>query len=796
MIIEAVIAALTVCGVGGKTTSQSFPFEETVVVKGADVSADFAVQELNFIVSNATGRVFAFASASRRDGDGTVRRRILVGRSPEAEKILGAAFFEGLQDEESAVFAKGNDLFLVGGGQLGCLYAVYDFVEDNLRFRHYFTTDDGFVVDKVPEVVWKGVATRKRPHFTGYRKNHADRRDCALADVRNRSNANNAERIIPGYRFRLTPRIPGHGFNPFLLPPYDPRKDSLVDRLGIRGSFKEHPEWYSLGTDGKRHDDMQLCLSNPEARQKLLDNLILWIKARGAGVYMVGSNDNHNTRYCNCEGCVALERKYDSVGGPLWDWILWACPRLKELGYGDAVVSSLAYKGPTQTERAPKGVGRFPDNFNCDAAFLNFDRPLADVPDEILPDGTVFSKLANLKRWRSLCTHVSYWFYGARSPMEFHTRLQAEMRELADAGVESIGFDGSGGAYEFGDFTSWVAFRLMRDPNADLEPDLRRIFAIKYGPAAADVRAYADRLERLLKAATAKLRTTCGSLYEGCSFLGGDDLLALRAISDRALAKAEGTPFEQKVRESRIGLNIWTLTYFHKIKAADSAAAAKIDCAAVAGEARRTIAGLAGGKSNASLLAAVNEMANYANLENDDLPPQLGQYPKDKVFRILPPARSPHVCGTVVPGVYSCEADPKAVSGWAWMDTLGENYDASKGIGVEIYSSAERQWLWRSNQNPIPRTNFKKGEYTLWKLCTTRLPNRVCLVFANRWGSPTSVTFLGRLYDPTYHNRQWEIWISARGEGPKFFEDEDSSLPSRLWIDQIFCVDKGVPAGK
>ena len=52
-----------------------------------------------------------------------------------------------------------------------------------------------------------------------------------------------------------------------------------------------------------------------------------------------------------------------------------------------------------------------------------------------------------------------------------------------------------------------------------------------------------------------------------------------------------------------------------------------------------------------------------------------------------------------------------------------------------------------------------------------------------------------RLFDPTYENRQWEMWVSVRGEGPKFFADAAPG-ESRLFIDQVFCVDKGVPAGK
>lgn len=794
---------------------QTFPFGETVVVKGSDVSADFAVQELNFIVSNATGRVFRDEGTKGCKDEKSSSHRIFVGRSPEAERILGAAFFEGLRDEESAVFAKGNDLFLVGGGQLGCLYAVYDFVEDNLNFRHYFKTDDGFVVDKVPEVVWKGVATRKRPKFRGYRKDHHDNAKEALFEVRNRCNATNAERMVPGYRNRLSPRIPGHGFNPFLMPPYD-RGDAGWGKwfkdLQIGGWYKEHPEWFSLNQAGKRVDDAQLCLSNPGCREQLLQNLIKWVKYRGAGIYMVGSNDNHNDRYCWCENCVALEKKYDSIGGPLWDWILWAGPELEKRGYKDAIISSLAYKGWRQTEIAPKSVERFPDNFNCDAAFLNADRELAYAFfDTTLPSGETYDRTENLKKWCRLCKHVSYWYYGGNNPGQVWWRSQHEMRELHECGVESVGFCGTGGGFEFNDFTSYICFKLLQDPYADLEPDLKRIFAIKYGPAAEKVREYVDTLDAFRRDATRTIpvTTSTDAMYAGFSYLDGRALLRLRAILDEALALAKGTPYEQHVLESRLGLNIWTITSFHKIRQANPAEAAKIDCAALDAESRaaalvcaeRRYPSRTNGdhnrlRKNNQVIRALDAMANYANLRDDRLPPELKGEPADKVFRILPPKANPYFCGNQQRG-YLSTVDDKAVAGWAWMDKLSEKMIVNDGcLHFEVYDSGTREWLVNFDQGKVPLKSLKKGEYTLVKLGRMCIPAQFCIVMHGLWGSPTNINQPARLFDPSYQGKEWDVWMSLKVDGPKFYPEDDASAPSCIWIDQVFCVDKGVPTGK
>ena len=796
---------------GSEPEHGTFPKEGTLVVIGRDVSAPFAAQELNAIVKQAAGYEFATNGVAE-----AAQRKIFIGRSSAAEQILGGEFLDSLQDEESVVLMKDGDLFLVGGGQLGALYAVYDFLEDHLNFRHYFKRDDGFVVDQVPEVVFKGVPTRRQPKFRGYRKDHHDHEPDALFEVRNRMNARNCERLVKGYRNPLSPRIPGHGFNPFLLPPSD-RGDagwgSWFKELAIKGEFEEHPEWFSLDPKGRRVPDAQLCLSNPGCREKLLENLIKWTSRFGPGLYMVGSNDNHNDRYCWCEPCVALEKKYQSVGGPLWDWILWACPELERRGQKGAIIASLAYKGWRQTEIAPVGIDRFPDNFNCDAAFLNADRELAyTFYDTKLPNGDVYDRLENLRKWCRLCKHVSYWYYGGNNPAQVWWRAQQEMRELYEAGVESVGFCGTGGGLEFNDFTGYICFKLLQDPYVDLEPDLRRIFTIKYGPAAGKVREYVDTLDAFRRQAIRTLPLTTGTdaMYTGFGFLDGRALLRLRASLDAALAQAKGTPYEQAVLEARMGLNVWTATYFHKIRAADSAAAAQIDCAALDAESRTAAVAClerrypdernplhrTRRKLN-PVLRALDEMSNYANLKSDALPPELAGEPRENVYRILPPKSMPYFCGATPRGNTS-EADPLAASGWAWMDTLAEKSDLSQDgmLHYEIYDGGARQWIVNFNQGRIPIASLKKESYTLVKLGRMRIPSTYCIILHGLWGYPTNITQPARLFDPSYQNKEWDVWMSIRAEGPKFFPGDDPKAPSRIWIDQLFCVDMGVPAGK
>lgn len=800
----AVLSAVS-CLTAGAESSLELPFDETSVVKGCDVSASFAVEEFNLIVSNSTGRVFDEGCGSKR--------RIFIGRSPEAEKILGRDFFDSLKDEESVVMSKGGDLFLVGGGQLGCLWAVYDFLEDNLNFRHYFVTPNGSTVDKRDIVVYNGVATRRRPAFTGPRISHNNRKIEALHHVRNRANGFTTELVVKGYKSPRTGRIPGHGFSPALIPRDDVAK-TYYEWSGspiTNGYFKTHPEWFSLNKEGKRVKDAQICLSNPELREELYRNLVKWIEKKGIGEYMVGSNDDQDFRYCWCEGCIALEKKYNSVGGPLWDWILWACPKLEAAGYTNVFVKSLAYKGPKQTERVPAGVEKFPGNFICDAAFLNGDRPLCDVPDMTLDDGTVFNRLKNLRRWCELCDHVSYWYYGGSNPGQFFRRMRTEINELAEAGVDSVGSCGSGGGLEFDDFTLWIFFRLLRDPGADLEPDLKRIFELKYGVAAAKVREYANTLEAFVKAET-KVKaevTKWDDIYENFTFLSGAQLFKLRRIADEALAIAKGTPHEMNVRFMRFGINVWTVRMFAKMKVFDPAAAAKIDLEALDAEVRAAEKAYLAMRYpdekciyRRQMLRSIHlpslqldEMSNYRFLKSEALPSELGYSAPEKVHRILPPKmkrKHPRYGGG-----WTCREDAGAVTGFAWYEGNPEKLKdsaAKRGfLKVECYDRTSRTWLAKCN---IPISELTPGKYTLVKVGRMALSDGFWMVFASLWSSDVGIKEPSRLYDPTFAKKEYDIWVSIKCEGPWFFKDAPAGQKSMIAVDQVFCVDMGVPEGK
>ena len=781
-------------------TPVAFPFESTVVVQGTQPTSAFAVKEFNAIVRKATGRTFEVRTTGNL-ADCADKRKIYIGRGPELDAfVLGWWIDRTYGEEESVVMTKDGDLCLFGKDELGSLWAVYDFCEDSLGYRWFLDIREdagGETVVKTDVVRFNGVSTRRQPKFRGRRMRWSGvRKEVAshLFRVRNRDNQALHE-VCPEYRHPLQLWTKGHGFNMYL--PAGPITPAM--RWGIPegakiepDNFKRHPEWFSLMADGTRSGDHQLCLSNPGCRKALIEAICEYVRVCGKGAYMVGENDARFGRYCHCAGCLALEKKYNTTGGPMWDFIVEACTAVKER-FGEGVyLQTLAYDGMNQTEKAPDNVV-FPDNFIVDIAYIHCpDRSIRQLPDAKAPEGETVNYWQNTLKWASITRHRSYWFYGTANPCMVVTRMTDEIRELHEAGVQSPGACGTGGGYEFRDFTPYLYYKLLQDPHCDIRAHLEEAVRFKYGKAAPYVLRYIDALEQ----AFVDYRRGCKGRvfetdrpYEGLGFVTGRQIADWRKLFAAAEPLVADSPVHAaNLREAKIGLDILTALYEKRVR--QDAPECAFDRAAVIAEGRAAAeqygkGHLATASRNYALQIldqAENEMAYYGNLRDDRLPQQFDGLQPQFITRILP-YRS-MVIRKDQPDKFTSLPDPQAVCGYAVVGRLSPRQKVDKGVPCYL-------WDWgAAKQHPlqtIPLSAFRKDAYTLVKLGVTTLSPDCSLIFAESWGSPLAQRFLTRAFDPAYPGKKFEIWVSLKAEGPKFFADD--TRPDRILIEQIFAVE-------
>lgn len=400
-----------------------------------------------------------------------------------------------LQDEEWIVKSFGSKIVLCGGGTRGTQYAVAKFLEQYLGILIFNTCEK--YIPKHKELKLDTIDLKGKPHFQ-MRLIYCDwsqKRDGGDFAVFNRLNGYgdgwiNAEN---GGSFSFGSPYAVHTFNMY---------------ISQKEFFKDHPEYFSLGQNGKRNPHRirgQLCLSNPDVLEIMWDKLQKFIladekKAAQSGLpapmlYEISQNDNNS--YCHCQNCVKLRKHYGNAeAGLQLHLINQLAKRLKK--FRPALkISTLAY---FQTEKIPANI--IPES-NVVIRLCNTSCNFADSP---LGEGGEYLR-DRLKKWSSISETLGIWDYGisfnafARGlpyPSEFFMRGTAqfyrrnkikyifcEREYIYNADMHSL--------------KTWLNAKFMEDPDADFDKLLKTFCNAYYGKAAPFIIKYRTELYNSVK---------------------------------------------------------------------------------------------------------------------------------------------------------------------------------------------------------------------------------------------------------------------------------------------------------
>lgn len=389
--------------------------------------------------------------------DGDIRQHeILIGKNRHLESAGIRPAFEELDEDGYHLLTAGDKLVIAGGNEKGSLYGVYRLLEDHLGCRMY-TPDDIHVPDRntigLPEtdLVSNPAFAMRTLYFPAmHRQNFAD----------------------------------WHGF------------DSHKDRIRLWGSwvhtfkdllpageyFEDHPEYFSeIG--GKRIEDGQLCLSNPEVTKIMAENLEKAMEKRSRPEYFsVSQNDNYLA--CQCDACSTLIKQYNSQSGVILSVVNEIAQR-----FPDKKISTLAYQ---YSRAAPEGI-RPDSNVNIMLCTIecNRSRPIAT-------DSLSESFRKDMDDWCSLTGDILLWDYVVQfrnyiSPFPNLRVLQPNIQYFRDQGVNMMFQQGSGHERsEFSELRSYLIAKLLWDPDRDVDSLMNGFLSGYYGPAAPFIRKYID----------------------------------------------------------------------------------------------------------------------------------------------------------------------------------------------------------------------------------------------------------------------------------------------------------------
>lgn len=458
-ILPAILAAVVLLAScqGGHTLFKNGASEYSIVIpEDAPSSVKFAAKELKDGIEAVSG---ASLPIVERDARG---KRINVGIP-----------VYGLDDAEAFAWkSDGDDLSLWGGSDRGTLYAVYDFLEENLGCRWY--TSKISVKPHKDKWTFRTLDKRDSPQIRVRTDFLYDAFDTLWA-VRNRTSGTFRDSMGGGGCIWGT-----HTFE--YLVPWDKY-------------FTTHPEYFSY-VDGTRHgEDGQLCLSNPDVLEMVTGNLAQVMRDNPEYlVYSVTQNDRGNP--CQCAECNAIKARYGGTESGILIWFVNQVADALKDEFPDKYVGTFAYQ---YTQKPPEGI-RPADNVvvrlcTIDCCQLHgFDECDANR-----------AALADLQSWSAIAPHLFIWDYiitprNLLVPMPNLRALQSRVQAFRDnnaIGVMPQGnFQSRGGMFD--ELKAYVIARLLWNPDIDIDKVSDDFVKGVFGPAARYINEYLKFEEKTL----------------------------------------------------------------------------------------------------------------------------------------------------------------------------------------------------------------------------------------------------------------------------------------------------------
>jgi len=383
-------------------------------------------------------------------------KEIILGDNDHLKQLGVKTRRDKLADGGFHILTEGPHLLIYGAGLKGTLYGIYTFLETSLGCRLY--TPEVEYIPKKYAVVFGQIDDLQNPAFERrylYFPAMTNQKFCDWHKIHSGSDRHNE-------------------WGAFV--------HTFKDLVSAAEYFGDHPEYFSE-INGKRINDGQLCLSNPDIPDLLNEHLKKSVGEKPEKRYWsVSQNDNYFA--CQCRECTSLSDNYKAESGLILDVVNQVARN-----YPDKIISTLAYQ---YSRSAPKKI-KPEHNVNIMLCNIECNR---SIP--IAKDPTSESFVDDLKDWTKLTDDILIWDYVVQfrnyiSPFPNLRVLQPNIRFFRDKGISMMFQQGSGKEQsEFHELRTYLIAKLLWDPDIDFEYVLDDFLTGYYGPAGINLREYID----------------------------------------------------------------------------------------------------------------------------------------------------------------------------------------------------------------------------------------------------------------------------------------------------------------
>jgi hypothetical protein len=554
------LALVMLIGTAGmQQASQAGPLQLTsngqtlfTIVRASDAipSEIKAAEQLQTYLEEVTGVTFPIQEESAVT---VTSPQILVGAGARVQSLLPTQNWTALGHDGIVIKTVGNSLILAGGRPRGTLYAVFQFLEDEVGCKWW--TQTASTIPSTPNLTIADQNVTYTPPFP-YRENFSNgpMGVAPLFPTTLRENGNFQKQPADwGGHYTILGFV--HTFFQ-LLPPST--------------YFATHPEWYTDPNNSNQPCtsasampnalNSQLCVTDPNVIAEISDQAVLWVKQNSKAGY-ISVSENDNLHYCACTDCRTLATQEGSESGPILQ-LVNAVAAAVHTENPDFLVETLAYHG---SEKPPLNI-QPASNVIIRLAPINrdFGKPFNSAANQASRD--------NLVAWAGTANHLFFWNYVTNfghslMPHPNWPQLGTDLQFMAANNVKGVFEQGNAYTNDVGDFNpmrAWIIGKLMWKPSLDMGTLRDEFLTGYYGAAGPHLKQYLQRVQTSYDNIGWKL-----SCYNsGFNFLTLDVMNNATTDFDSALAAVSGNSvLTERVQKERLSLELAWIYRYNQLKA-------------------------------------------------------------------------------------------------------------------------------------------------------------------------------------------------------------------------------------
>lgn len=491
-----------------------------VVGASASESETHAAEELQHFLKEISGADFPLII----DQEAPVDQEIVVGPNRRLGQLEEGINLESLGDEGYVMKVSDSRLFLVGGMKRGTLYAVYGFLEEILGCR-WFAPDESRI-PRLDRVEIPALDEKIIPELDFRAVGWPPATDPDWA-ARNRVNAGSPLQAKQGGE--LTVLGGGHNFYS-LVPP--------------EKYFVSHPEYFSEVNGRRTYQKAQLCLTNPEVVNIVVEGVRAILRAK-TDARLVGVGQGDWGGWCECKNCRAIDDAQESHSGTLIHFLNQVGETI-ENEFPKVSIISLAYqhtRTPPKDLRPRRNVIPWVCGIEC----------CYSHPIESCEINRSFK--ADVEAWAKLTDRFYIWDYTAN--FEHYIMPQPNLRVFQPNylffvknhihGIYASGNTGAGS--ELGELRGYLLAKLLWDPNCDIDRVTSEFLEAYYGKASGAMAEYLQLMHDKVERDDIHCMIASGPRLP---HLGPDMIAQARGLFDRAEQMADSDKVRERVKLARM----------------------------------------------------------------------------------------------------------------------------------------------------------------------------------------------------------------------------------------------------